>query len=307
MYKLFYVYLILCSPLLRAVEIRESILRNAIEALTEHEWSLSGAKGGGYIFKIEHDLIGGTAPEILIGFSAKGGSIWHVFDSNFNLIEGQLNLPLHGKWQLKQNFEESSILDTYLDRSDMMTYIVEQKISSQGIVTEHYLVGTDRSQSDYQKISSDSETLDGYFFSEPKASFISLEDYLLGSRDWQKYQKQEWRLYSNFYTRNDEWTTHEGNPVTKIWHLTNVEGEKVELFTKDSALTILSSTKNQKSTLQKPKTTNIRTATPFSETQSNEITTHQRHKNDLPLTIAGLLSLGIIILVIKIFNKNSIS
>lgn len=192
MYKLFYVYLILCSPLLRAVEIRESILRNAIETLTEYEWSLSGAKGGGYIFKIEHDLIGGIAPEILIGFSAKGGSSWHVFDSNFNLIEGQLNLPLHGKWQLKQNFEESSILDAYLDRSDMMTYIVEQKISS------------------------DSETLDGYFFSEPKVSFISLEDYLLGSRDWQKYHKQEWRLYSNFYTRNDEWTTTKAVQLLKF-------------------------------------------------------------------------------------------
>lgn len=186
-------------------------LENQIRNSAKEAWIYSGS--GGYVFKYELDLVGDGKPEKMVALSFNQG-IWHIFTSDKtpeligDIHSGGLN-PLNPLNPLNSaKTEDVTLLSSpFSDNHDnpplekFKEYILETRISREGISKEHREVGKDATRAEYDALADRREN-DAGGSTAPTVYYASMRSFVDGNPEWREIVSEEWLKMDYFYHKD---------------------------------------------------------------------------------------------------------
>lgn len=303
--------LVLC-PLLKSETINH-FLRSAIKNSAKEGWVYSGS--GGYVFEAEMDLVGDNQPEKMVWFSIDDYGSIHIFDSfseQKNL--GKLDRRLLGSPMIKENGKS-----TVFSISDSGSYpgegeeaftkkVLSTVISTEGVEILERVAGVglgDIEDKQFNEILNGS--MEGSTNFKPPIRFISLRSYLNDEDNWKGFKQDEWTEMDSYLVHQDDIAV-----VRKIKSSSDEKEIEALLggFTQAKALKLLGSIEARKEEVNRiDRNTREESAVNnpdlSSELESNKVETAPEKKFSLPLNITGVLLVGILVLLFKVFKGKS--
>ena len=173
-------------------------IRNEIASLENGAgdvWEYSGS--GGYVFRFSQDVLGDAAHESFVNVSVRP-NVWHVFtgiDSKKYVGDVEMN---GSGFLLRRNGDAATLLDTY-QVDALERYVVEQKITSAGILKAARKVGEEATENEYHAVLN-RQLSKGTTWVAPKMEGILLHDLLnQSSPNWFDFNPDEAQVRNGYY------------------------------------------------------------------------------------------------------------
>lgn len=157
-------------------------------------WDYSGS--GGYVFRFSQDVLGDGASEHFVNVSVRP-NVWHVFTGSDSKNIGDIKMSGSG-FLLRRDSQSATLLDTY-QAGALEKYVIEQKITANGIQKSARKVGEGATEEEYQAILN-RQTSDNAAWVSPKMEGILLYDLLNQSLPkWFGFNPDKTQVRNGYY------------------------------------------------------------------------------------------------------------
>lgn len=316
--QIFLGFTLLFSPLVDGDTVRV-LLGQSIKSSAKEGWEYSAS--GGYIFEAKMDLIGDKKPENLVWFSVDGYGSIHIFDSSMEQkYLGKIDRRLLGGAMVKEE-ERTTIFsvsegDNYPSGGEeaFTKKVISTIISKEGVEKVERIVGVglgDVEDKQFNVLRNDSMKLEGAVNFTPQIRFASVRSYLNGEDNWKDFRQDEWVETDSYLVHQDD-----VDVVRKI-KSSSEENEVRTLmgdFTKEKALQLLGSVANSDSGRAVPRNferdvrdeaeTSLRVSSNQLHSEK-EVTEQTKDPSSLQWIIGGVLLVGILALLFKVWKGKS--